>query len=84
MGIIYFGINKILNISYKIIANYKNTVRYLRLKFFLCTIKKLQYMSLFKKYYGKYLIYYTIYNINCIYKQLKNSKLKNRAFSTGP
>ena len=36
-------------------------------------------MSLFKKYYAKYLIYYTIYNINCIYKQLKNPKLKNRA-----
>ena len=41
-------------------------------------------MSLFKKYYAKYLIYYTIYNINCIYKQLKNPKLKNRVFSTGP
>ena len=41
-------------------------------------------MSLFKKHYAKYLIYYTIYNINCIYKQLKNPKPKNRAFSTGP
>ena len=50
----------------------------------MCTLKKLQYMSLFKKYYAKYLFYYTIYNINCIYKQLKNHKVKNRAFSTGP
>ena len=83
IGIIYFCINKILNISYKIIANYKNTVRYLSLKIFMYTLKKLQYMSLFKKYYAKYLIYYTMYNINCIYKQLKNPKVKNRAFSTG-
>jgi len=86
IGIIYFCINKILNIFYKIIANYKNTVRYLRLKIFMCILKKLQYMSLFKKYYAKIfnLLYNKIYNINCIYKHFKNPKLKNRAFSTGP
>ena len=38
-------------------------------------------MSLFKKYYAKYLMYYTIYNINYIYKQLKNPKLKDRALA---
>ena len=40
-------------------------------------------MSLFKKYYTKYLIYYTIYNVKCIYKHFKNPKLKNIPFSTG-
>ena len=49
----------------------------------MCTLEELQYMSLFKKYYAKYLIYYTIYNINCIDKHFKNPKLKNRAFRTG-
>ena len=65
IGIIYFCINKILNISYKIIANYKNTITYFSLKIFMCTLKQI---TLFKKHYAKYLIYYTIYNINCIYK----------------
>jgi len=41
-------------------------------------------MSLFKKYYAKYLIYYTNYNVKCIYKDFKDPKLKNRDFSTGP
>jgi len=41
-------------------------------------------MSLFKKYYAKYLIYYIIYNVKCIYKHFKNYKLKNTPFSTGP
>ena len=50
----------------------------------MCTLKKLQYMSFFKKYCAKYLIYYIIYNVKYIYKDFKNPKLKNRDFSTGP
>jgi len=42
----------------------------------MCTLKKLQYMSLFIKYYAKYLIYYTIYNIKYIYKHFKKPKKK--------
>ena len=50
----------------------------------MCTLKIIQYMSLFKNYYAKYLIYYTIYNVKSIYKNFKNLKLKNRPFSTRP
>jgi len=41
----------------------------------MCALKQLQYMSLFKKYYAKYLIYYTIYNIKCIYKHSHEYKV---------
>ena len=35
----------------------------LYIKIFHVYIKKIQYMSLFKKYYAKYLIYYIINNV---------------------
>jgi len=41
------------SISYKLIENLKNTLRYLRLKFFMCTLKT----------HAKYLIYYNINNV---------------------
>jgi len=61
IGIIYFCINKILNICYKLIENLKNTLRYLRLKFFMCTLKKNTiHVTFFKKILCK--IFNLLYN----------------------